>query len=73
MIHGVLTDTVVICHRVSPVSRRHLGGYSGYVIHGQDGARSAKMSLCMKQREKERRRRRKRERVRRAVNVLTLS
>lgn len=65
VIHGVLTNTVVICHRVSPVSRRRLGGDSACrVIHGQDAVSCTKASVCMKQREKERRRRRKREKER---------
>ncbi len=49
MICGVLTDTVVICHRVGPVSRRLLVGYSVCcVIHGQDAVSCTKKSLCIK-------------------------
>lgn len=62
VIHGVLTNTVVICHCVSPVSRRHLGGYSVCcVINGQDAVSCTKMSLCMKQRKRKEKVERERE------------
>lgn len=67
VIHGVLTNTVVICHCVSPVSRRHLGGYSVCcVINGQDAVSCTKMSLCMKQRKRKEKVEREREREREA-------
>lgn len=58
MICGVLTDTVVICHRVGPVSRRLHGGYSVCcVIHGQDAVSCTKKELVHKNRENEKRNR----------------
>lgn len=44
VIHGVLTETVVIRHCVSPVRRRRLGGYSAYLC--DSWARCSE--LCLK-------------------------